>query len=390
MKFDEIAATSARAAAAQHVDPPAIAEVRAARRRRAAGSAVLGTFFGTLIIVGAAAWWPAGTPVGPPDTAVATSPQPTTSTTVSPSTTPAPPPATTGIPSTTGVSTTSAARAFRVWSIAQPPSWHRADSELMPDLGWTSVTVATFPLRPGGAECAHMPENALRDLGPQDVLLSVFFGGAGPESPSWPEGGFNDEVFPAADSSTDAHECAGRPELEVHWGAWGTGGQGSYLLAVFGDDVADDVRRQAWATLSSLSAVDMEGTGPMCVVTVPPEPGLVVPDTHPEEPVFGVWYGTPDLWTVLETDGSYGPRKSLWWSANFPGGADEERPEVFVTWRRLDRAEPILTDNSAATNAYTAEDGWFMIAGIDPEESGCWEITATYKGATLSYVAVVR
>lgn len=27
-----------------------------------------------------------------------------------------------------------------------------------------------------------------------------------------------------------------------------------------------------------------------------------------------------------------------------------------------------------------------MIAGIDPNEAGCWEVEATYKGATLSYV----
>ena len=234
-----------------------------------------------------------------------------------------------------------------------------------------------------------MPENALRDLGSTDVLLSVFLGGAGDSAP-WPIDGFDDDVFPALDPNTDAHDCADRTDLEVHWGAWETGGQGSYLLAVFGDAVPDGVRREAWATLSSLSAVDMEGTGPMCVATVPPEPGLVVPDTHPKEPVFGRWYGTPDLWTVLEPDGSYGPRKSVWWSANFPGGAVEERPEVLVTWRRLDREEPILTNDSIATNAHTVGDGHFMIAGIDPAERGCWEITASYKGATLSYVAAIR
>lgn len=389
MKFDEFAANSARAASALHLDPPAIDEVRAARRRRSAGSAVLGAFVGTLIIVGAAAWWPAGAPAGPPDTVVATSPLPPT-TTAPPSTTSGPTATTAAIPSTTRAQTASTAPEFRVWSIVQPPSWHRADSELMPDLGWNSVTVATFPLRPGGVGCSHMPENALRDLGSTDVLISVFLGGAGADAAPWPANGFDDDVFPAADPNTDAHECAERPDLEVHWGRWETGGQGSYLLAVFGDAVPDETRREAWATLSSLSAIDSEGSGPMCVVTVPPEPGLVVPNTHPEEPVFGRWYGTSDLWTVLETDGSYGPRKSVWWSANFPGGVDEERPEVLVTWRRLDREAPILSNDSAATNAYTAEYGWFMIAGIDPEDPGCWEITATYKGATLSYVAAIR
>lgn len=389
MNFDDFAANAARAAAAQHVDPPAIGEVRVARRRRSAGSAVLGAFVGTLIIVGTASWWPAGTPDGPLDTVVATSPLSSTTTGASLSTTPAPTTTTTAPPSTSPAPTTSATSDFRVWSIAQPPSWHRADSELMPDLGWTSVTLASFPLRPGGTRCAHMPENALRDLGPTDVLLSIFPGAAGDGAP-WPADGFDDDVFPALNLTTDAHECADRSDLEVHWGSWETGGRSSYLLAVFGDAVPEDVRREAWATLSSLSAVDLEGTGPACVVTVPPEPGLTVPDTHPEEPVFGRWYGTPDLWTVLETDGSYGRRKSVWWSANFPGGAVEERPEVSVTWRRIDRKAPTLTSESEATNAYTAEEGWFIIAGIDPEERGCWEISATYKGAALSYVAAIR
>lgn len=27
-----------------------------------------------------------------------------------------------------------------------------------------------------------------------------------------------------------------------------------------------------------------------------------------------------------------------------------------------------------------------MVNGIDPQEPGCWEVTATYRGATLSYV----
>ncbi len=27
-----------------------------------------------------------------------------------------------------------------------------------------------------------------------------------------------------------------------------------------------------------------------------------------------------------------------------------------------------------------------MIGGIDPDIPGCWEVTATYKGASMSYV----
>ena len=47
-------------------------------------------------------------------------------------------------------------------------------------------------------------------------------------------------------------------------------------------------------------------------------------------------------------------------------------------------SEPIV--ERGGTNAYTDQDGWFMIAGIDPRLAGCWKVTAEYKGATLSYV----
>lgn len=64
-----------------------------------------------------------------------------------------------------------------IWGLAYPPGWYRAGSELMPTLGFRSITVATMPIRPGG-KGAHMPDNALRDISPEDVLLTVFFQGA--------------------------------------------------------------------------------------------------------------------------------------------------------------------------------------------------------------------
>lgn len=140
-----------------------------------------------------------------------------------------------------------------------------------------------------------------------------------------------------------------------------------------------------------------------CPVTIPPQPGFVAsepenvtysehfpaPDPWPREYPHEhmVWYGSEDLWTALAIDGDHGGRKSVWWSVNFPGGIEEEQPDVSVTWTRLDTAAPVIIDNDdKATNAFTAAEGWFMIAGIDPNEAGCWEVEATYKGATLSYV----
>jgi hypothetical protein len=139
-----------------------------------------------------------------------------------------------------------------------------------------------------------------------------------------------------------------------------------------------------------------------CPVTIPPQPGFApsrpddatysehfpAPDPWPAEYPYDamVWYGTDDLWTALPIDGDYGLRKSVWWSANF-GGISESEPDVWVTWTRLDTDEPVTVDNAGkATNAHTPTEGWFMIAGIDPADPGCWEVTATYKGATLTYV----
>lgn len=140
-----------------------------------------------------------------------------------------------------------------------------------------------------------------------------------------------------------------------------------------------------------------------CPVTIPPQPGFdatepedvtytehfPAPDPWPSQyPHEGmVWYGTEGLWTALAIDGHHSPRKSVWWSVNFPGGAVEEQPDVAVTWTRLDTDQPIVIDNDGkATNAFTPEEGWFMIAGGDPNEPGCWEVEATYKGTTLRYV----
>jgi hypothetical protein len=99
-----------------------------------------------------------------------------------------------------------------------------------------------------------------------------------------------------------------------------------------------------------------------------------------------VWYGTAELWTVLRSDGIYVPRKSVWWSSSFAGGQQEPSPDISVTYERLDQTAPLITMGSPGTNAYTPEDGSFMIAGIDPQTSGCWKVTATYRDTTLSYI----
>ena len=88
------------------------------------------------------------------------------------------------------------------------------------------------------------------------------------------------------------------------------------------------------------------------------------------------------MFTQLPVDGDYGPRKSVWWSAHSREATRKQsRPSPSP---RLDERASRISEGG--TNAYTPEDGWFMISGIDPDEPGCWRVTATYRGATLSYV----
>ena len=131
-----------------------------------------------------------------------------------------------------------------------------------------------------------------------------------------------------------------------------------------------------------------------CPVTVAPDFPYTPPEPWPPRPSSpnSIWYGTGDLWTVHERTG-HTPRKSVWWSARFPGGAAEPAPELSVTYRRLDPdadEQSTVTFDSPGTNAFTPEDGSFMINGLEPDEQGCWQATATYKGATLSYVYEVN
>lgn len=134
---------------------------------------------------------------------------------------------------------------------------------------------------------------------------------------------------------------------------------------------------------------DLEHNG--CPWTKPEGNAFVPPSPYPADPPEGFfWYGTEALWTALPVDGNYGERKSVWWSANFPGGGTEEDPDITVEWRAEGLATPVRTTQGPGTNAYTDADGWFMIAdGADPRTPGCWEVTATYKEATLTYVYFV-
>ena len=109
------------------------------------------------------------------------------------------------------------------------------------------------------------------------------------------------------------------------------------------------------------------------------------------------WYGTDRLWTELnrsgevwiglplDADGRLG-QKSFWWSADFDVNKVTE-PEIRVTGRQLDG--PGRFDAPGPGTNAQAGFGIAMLTGIDIPSTGCWQITGTYRGTSLSYVVWV-
>lgn len=141
------------------------------------------------------------------------------------------------------------------------------------------------------------------------------------------------------------------------------------------------------------------------------------PATTDRDPLFGTsipgWYGTealavqlssPARWSTTRPGNLIG-EKLFWRSAGFRPGTESD---LEITVRSLDGA-PVTGSISRATNAYipaeqrgrplteaesqgvfsemlSSPDRWRMLTGVDFPEAGCWEVSATYLGQTLTFV----
>ena len=133
-----------------------------------------------------------------------------------------------------------------------------------------------------------------------------------------------------------------------------------------------------------------------CPVTLP-HPAFHAPTPYPELPPAryrSAWYGTDALWTMLDVGGEvwaeWPPggsgigQKTFWWSTAF----DELEPSIVVSAERLD-APGTSMSSGPGTNA-SADFGLAMLQGIEIPSGGCWRLTGSYRGATLSYVVWVE
>lgn len=129
-----------------------------------------------------------------------------------------------------------------------------------------------------------------------------------------------------------------------------------------------------------------------CPVTVLGKDAFTPASEAPEGPpdlYDAVWYGTQELYTMLNPNGKdsqnrwLGGEKTFWWSENF-SVADEPKPDIEVTAQRIDGK---TTYQATQTTHGMREDiGDFMLVGVTLPEPGCWELIATYGKASLSYV----
>jgi hypothetical protein len=135
-----------------------------------------------------------------------------------------------------------------------------------------------------------------------------------------------------------------------------------------------------------------------CPTTRPPDPPFVPPAPYPPTPPSEgdkVWYGTNELWTWLDADGTWEMArdehglfdKSFWWRQGYDWQT-ETTPRLQVTGRRLDAPAPAVTV-SDATNGFEQSMGAFMLVGLELPAGGCWELTGYSHGSSLRLVVWV-
>ena len=127
-----------------------------------------------------------------------------------------------------------------------------------------------------------------------------------------------------------------------------------------------------------------------CPITTAPAPQFVPPPSF--APALGqhsFWFGTPDLWTELPASGELGRRdnKMFWWHPGFDGSA-EPSPNLSLSIEPLD-GRTVSFVKARATNAFY-DDRWSMLTMVEFPTAGCWKVTGSYQGHSLTFVAAVR
>lgn len=139
-----------------------------------------------------------------------------------------------------------------------------------------------------------------------------------------------------------------------------------------------------------------------CPITIPGD----VPFTLPAEAAelslsFDgvVWYGTPEIWTFVQEEGQVWEnlpadadgslkQKTFWWTQDYVSSI-EPVPDISFVAASVDGSAPTV-EAKGVTSGGHPEMGVFIIAGFEIPQEGCWQITARYLDASVSYIAWVE
>lgn len=143
------------------------------------------------------------------------------------------------------------------------------------------------------------------------------------------------------------------------------------------------------ALLLALAAAPKAPTADTCPATQPSVPAFLPPPPYSAapfgEPTFLI--GTGDLWVSLPAQPWRGLRhKIFWWRPGFDG-AREWQPGLTLVMRPVNGNVTTSVDRPA-TNAHFGGE-WSMLTMVDFPAGGCWEITGTYGGHSVTFVASV-
>lgn len=129
-----------------------------------------------------------------------------------------------------------------------------------------------------------------------------------------------------------------------------------------------------------------------CPVTRPEQAPFAAPNRGPLRAGL-FWYGSDQLWTRLPANGVWHKlpvgdagyrQKSFWFRLGYDW-QQEPQPDLKLSGRRIDGpSKPMLA--SSATNGYGIDLRSFMLVGIEIPLGGCWEITASYDGNSVTHV----
>lgn len=156
--------------------------------------------------------------------------------------------------------------------------------------------------------------------------------------------------------------------------------------------------RQAWFLLVTALPVCSAYGAPVCAVTEAPKQVFVPPPPFEASPEAGHFYfGSDDFWTILPENGTWGTqhdqptydrRKIAWFSRSFWWLSGQES-QLKVQARKLDGSN-ISIHGGRATNGFLPNrQESFMLSSIEFPSTGCWEITAQFRGQELKFTVLV-